>query len=690
MKPPLDSSGGFHLDLRVKHPGFVAALALTAAVVLLYSVSLGHNFLFDEENIIIRNPLIKDLSRIPEIFRQGFFYYEGAEKMAWNQYFRPLATLSFALDFSLWKGNPLGYNLTNTALHVAVGLLLFQFLREMLADDLASFLAALLFSVHPAHTEAVTYIASRGDLWGAAGLLSTLLFYRRGRERPALGVYALSMFAKESMLLIPIYLFMLDVCFLKSSPKVLLKKMLGFAAVAAAFLIYRKFFSPVPLGPPDFNPRAALFRFLSMGPALLDYFQAIFFPESFKFCLGVDFAKSFSDPKVWTTFALIALTGSGLVFSFFKSRPAFWGLSFFLVSLSPYLQIMHFYPEWAEHYLYTASIGLAFFAAVCFKGILCSRRRAFHAIFLGLYVPYAFFLAYRTWERNALYNDTQKFYERLSQSDSPYAFYGFQNIARLAIEEGRWDDAIVPLRTAAAIEPNSDATHQNLGVYYLQKQQPQKALEHFKKAYELAYLNNEYVNNEYLLSAANALIQLSRYAEAEELLEKVQKRTPRYYPAYISLMAAYELSGDPEKALQWAESGRRLARSDGRDDVMFSIAVVRLAYRQGWEARLKEELERIVGESSEKSWYGSVARLLSGRITPGQFENLVRSKYAEFQSAARYYVLMAYALNRDAGGLSKFLEERGPELQASAGRYGLYQKEIERARSILNAEGKKA
>ena len=51
--------------MKLTRPVFVASFALGAVIFMLYSVSLGHNFLFDEENIILINPYIKHLSFIP-------------------------------------------------------------------------------------------------------------------------------------------------------------------------------------------------------------------------------------------------------------------------------------------------------------------------------------------------------------------------------------------------------------------------------------------------------------------------------------------------------------------------------------------------------------------------------------------------------------------------------------------------
>src|SRR3989338_7726737 len=103
---------------------WVLFLALGALVFTLYSVSLGHPFLFDEENIILKNLSLQDPALWPELFKQGFFYMQDRARPLWTQYYRPLTALSFALDFSVWKGNPLGYNLTNIFLHLTLCFLL--------------------------------------------------------------------------------------------------------------------------------------------------------------------------------------------------------------------------------------------------------------------------------------------------------------------------------------------------------------------------------------------------------------------------------------------------------------------------------------------------------------------------------------------------------------------------------------
>src|SRR3989338_1172994 len=105
-------------------------------------------------------------------------------------------------------------------------------------------------------------MASRGDVLGSLLVLLTLFFYWRSRFLWALLTYALALFSKESALLLPTYLILLDLAFIKSDLKTLIRRALPFVLLTAAFVIYRKFFCPVPLGPPSNNAVEGCLRVL--------------------------------------------------------------------------------------------------------------------------------------------------------------------------------------------------------------------------------------------------------------------------------------------------------------------------------------------------------------------------------------------------------------------------------------------
>ncbi|MFL7811175.1 MAG: hypothetical protein AB8I80_21225 [Anaerolineae bacterium] len=96
-------------------------------------------------------------------------------------FYRPLTTLSLALDVALHGRNPTGLHLTNLGLHLANVALVFLLARRMRASVLAAGAGALIWGVLPRLAECVSWVSGRTDVLGAQGVLSALLVWRRGR-----------------------------------------------------------------------------------------------------------------------------------------------------------------------------------------------------------------------------------------------------------------------------------------------------------------------------------------------------------------------------------------------------------------------------------------------------------------------------------------------------------------------------
>ena len=112
---------------------------------------------------------------------------------------RPVAMLSFWIEFRLHGASALGFHVVNLAIHVAAAIVLLEIVRLTLlrgrlaetyaAESLPLVLAvAVLWMVHPLQTESVTYIYQRYE--SLMGLFSLLCFccfvarsMRRGRGR---------------------------------------------------------------------------------------------------------------------------------------------------------------------------------------------------------------------------------------------------------------------------------------------------------------------------------------------------------------------------------------------------------------------------------------------------------------------------------------------------------------------------
>lgn len=125
-------------------------------------------------------------------------------------FYRPVASLSYALDYWLWGLSPVGYHLTNLALHAAAAVLVAVAVAAVTDRPAAGWLAAAGFALHPMTAEVVPTAARRHDVLVAVFVLAALTLFVRSRARGsrralagALGAYALALGVKETALFFP-------------------------------------------------------------------------------------------------------------------------------------------------------------------------------------------------------------------------------------------------------------------------------------------------------------------------------------------------------------------------------------------------------------------------------------------------------------------------------------------------------
>jgi len=177
------------------------ASLLLLAVLAAYANAFGGSFQFDDFKVIVRQPAVHSL-------------------VAWWDSMpgiRPLLKLSYALSWTAAGGGTPAFHAVNVALHAANVLLVAAVLEELwrrigIADaGFAAFAGALLFALHPAHTEAVTYLSGRSSSMMAFFYLASVFAYLRGGPRwlsPALFLAALA--TKEAAVTLPFALLLCD------------------------------------------------------------------------------------------------------------------------------------------------------------------------------------------------------------------------------------------------------------------------------------------------------------------------------------------------------------------------------------------------------------------------------------------------------------------------------------------------
>jgi hypothetical protein len=171
-----------------------AAFAVAGLAAAAYLPSLWGVFHFDDYNVIVHYDTVHSWSALAE---------------RWGGGVRPLLKASYTLNWTLGGG----FHLLNIALHALNALLLFLIGEKLFRDRRAALIAALLFALHPAATEAVTYISGRSSSLMALFYLGALLAYLRGAHWSiSASLFVLAVATRETAVTLPVALLLCELC----------------------------------------------------------------------------------------------------------------------------------------------------------------------------------------------------------------------------------------------------------------------------------------------------------------------------------------------------------------------------------------------------------------------------------------------------------------------------------------------
>jgi len=93
--------------------------------------------------------------------------------------YRPVTTLTYALNYAIGGLDPWGYHLVNVLLHAANSALIYLLLRTLSESRGLALVTAIAFAVRPIHTDAVANVAGRADLLACGFLVGAWLLALR-------------------------------------------------------------------------------------------------------------------------------------------------------------------------------------------------------------------------------------------------------------------------------------------------------------------------------------------------------------------------------------------------------------------------------------------------------------------------------------------------------------------------------
>ena len=594
-------------------PGWWAALLLLAVPVAVYWNSLEVPLVLDDIPVVTDNPSIRTLwpPSVPLSPPAGGLPVSG----------RPVANLSFALNYAMGGETVRGYHVTNVALHVLSALLLFAILRRTLVRPVVpekfrtaagplALAIATLWAVHPLQTAAVTYISQRTELLATFCYLLTLYAFTRmvepdlragfgkrsDTEQPArrsgstiwaiiaVAACLLGMGTKETMVSAPLIVLLYDRTFLAGSfAEAWRRRGRLHVALMATWLLLAWLVghSASRGGTAGWGTAVSSAAYLvTQGEAIMGYFARSVLPWPLVFDYG-----DYLTPVAWGAILDVALVG-GLVVGVgvaLRRWPAigFAGAFFFAV-LAPTSSLVPVATQTiADHRMYLPLAVVL--TALVLGGYSWLGRRAW---LLGTSVLVAFGVL--TVMRNEVYATPVSLW-RDTVRQRPENIRARNNLAAALLSAGETEAGLAELRAASQLKPDHPDVLRNLAQAELRAGQTREALAHIEQAQRIdpsvaggwtllgaarleanqperaieAYLRARQMRPDSLAAAyglGEAFFLAGRNDEALVLLEEVHRQSPDYHDLHLTYGAALLEAGKLEPAL--AQFDAALARGE--------------------------------------------------------------------------------------------------------------------------------
>ena len=553
----------------ISRPSRPLTISVLIGMVLgVYLQSLGFDFLNLDDNVYITlNPnMEKGIS------------WEGI-KWAWapfgnffDPYFMPLAWLSLLLDAQLFGVVPFGFHLTNMLLHLGNTLLVLYILVTATGRYRESFLIACLFAIHPQHTEAVAWIAERKEVLSAFLGLAAIAFYVNYAKAVttnrivfisfdkyyllAFLCYFLSMLAKPTMVTLPCLLLLMDWWPLG---RLGLRTTVAMVAEKLPYILLSVFLIPVMLHSLDTEEveiiatsldlplmQRVINTFVIYTTYIVDSFLPLEMPGWYPYPMQA--------LPLWQTLlaplALLAFT----LFAIFriKTHPyILMGWCWFIGVLLPAASVGVYANGdvfTADRWVYLPHIG--FFIMLIWPLVSLEQNNSrFTRPLMLLISSFVVVFIFLSFHQIQYWQDSESYWKRVLEKDETMHFPNYM-LGTHYRDTGQPEKAIRHFRKSYDVLPEEGFYILELGNYHVSRHEPELAWDYYDRL-----LETENVRDEFLVGLGFASMLQGRLEQAPPYFDKVLKRyseppesNPYYYQSYLYLAIIQMNMDDTETA----------------------------------------------------------------------------------------------------------------------------------------------
>ena len=559
-------------------------LILFAAAFIVYANTFKNGYVLDDFSVIKENWVVKKGTEgIPIILKTSYRYgyWSSADEL-----YRPLSMVMFAIEWEIWPDNPKPGHIINVLLYAFICVLLFSTLRKILwrFTVFLPFLATLIFTLHPIHTEVVANIKSRDELLSFFFLILTLRFAFNYVESLKikwliLGLisYFLAFLSKESAI---VFLAVIPLSLYFFSTASLRKNMFYSAMMLIPAVIFLTIRAKVLENQPDMAPVSMVDNLLVAAPDYLTKLAtAIKILGKYIWLLVIPYplVSDYSYNQIpiegwsslWVLLSFIVLIAMGVyAFIKFKSKSIIsFSILFFFVTMSIYSNIiMMIGSSFGERFLFVPSLAfcliLAWLLIKIFKTPMeNSAIKKVGELFKTYWTPFLVllpvFLIYsiitysrnKEWESDLVRNTADV--RKSPNSAHMRYYYGLVLMQEKAMKNRSeiiapeyLDSAIVNFSIAARIVPTFADAYDQIGLSYYRKNMNDSALKYYEIALKYNPTKSITYSNMGVIYFTN-----KQYDKALEVYEKAVKYDPAFADAWMNLGSTLGTLGKLNEAI---------------------------------------------------------------------------------------------------------------------------------------------
>jgi len=532
---------------------FIIVLSFLIVGIVIYFPSFHGSFQLDDYYSIVTNYVVTNIHNVSAIWQQDpsrFFTH-----------------LSFAVNYYFSGLQPFSYRIVNFLIHFIATLIVFLLVKATLdkrKDEdafsdyeirILSYLAALIFLVHPIQTSTVSYVAQRATLLATLSYLTALfgfIYYRQTNQKQfyfaSIAVFILGLFTKPIIITLPVAIIVYDRFFLTTSVRVSKKEITEYLlyfliALSVPILLLLWKYQTLALGnilditkETDVISRSTYL--LTQINVLVTYLQLLILPIHQNLDYDYPLNVSFWNIQTILSFTILVSLAAWGVKSFQTNRLRSFGIFWFFITLSIESSIFPIKDVIFEHRLYLPMFGFVLFLLSFFKRLFVNPKigRILSIVLIAQ-------LALLSYERNVLWGDRIGFLEDVV-AKSPNKARPYNNLAFAYYEEKNYTKALEGFNKAIALDPIYAVAYCNRGRFYQEFKQNDLALADFEKALSIKQDYVEVYNN------IGVLYMGADVDKAKENFNQAIFFDPYFVPAYVNRGIIAQQNKDFDTALK--------------------------------------------------------------------------------------------------------------------------------------------